>query len=261
MARRVGLIGCGSIGGEIVKAIASGVVKAELVGLFDIYPERCRSLLESTGISARIVEGLEELLELKPDLVVEAASQEAVRRYATRILEAGVDLVVMSVGALLDPKLAEALREASARGGARVYAPTGAIAALDAIRAAKLSGIKRILLRTVKNPKSLGVEASSRRILFRGPASEAVKRFPFNVNVAAALTLASGVEVEVEVVADPSVGRNTHIIIVESNASRIEVKVENVPSPSNPKTSWLAALSAVELLRRLTGGDWLVVGS
>ncbi len=147
------------------------------------------------------------------------------------------------------------------RGGGRVYAPTGAIAGLDAVRAMRHAGIDRVVLRTRKNPRSLGVDVDRETLLFRGPAREAVKRYPFNVNVAAALALAAGVEPEVEIVADPRVDRNIHEVIVESSASRLTLRVENIPSPQNPKTSYLAALSCIELLRRIASPSWLEVGT
>ncbi len=256
---RLALIGCGAIGSEIVEAVKRGVVRAELAALMDLYPERCEAL--RPGPETLVTKSLDALLATNPDIVVEAASQQAVREYGPRILEAGKTLVVLSVGALLDEETLTSLRRAAERGGGRVYAPTGAIAGLDAVRAARLAGIERVLLRTRKSPKSLGVQVDRETVLFRGPAREAVKRYPFNVNVAAALALAAGVEPTVEIVADPSVDRNIHEIIVESRASRITIRVENVPSPRNPKTSYLAALSCIELLRRLTSSEWLEVGS
>jgi len=186
-----------------------------------------------------------------------------VRMYGARVLEEGVDLVVLSVGALLDPGVREGLLEAAERGGSRIYAPSGAVPGLDAVRAMRHAGIERLVLRTVKHPRSLGFRewSGGARLLYRGPAREAVKRYPFNVNVAAALSLAAGVEALVEIVADPSVDRNVHVVIVEGPAGRLELRAENVPSPENPKTSMLAALSVIELLRRLSGAGRLEVGT
>ncbi len=207
-----------------------------------------------------VVGSIDQLLSTRPHIVVEAASQEAVKTLGPRVLEAGATLVVLSVGALLDPEARERLLEASRRSGSPIYVPSGAIAGLDAVRALRLAGIERLILRTRKPPRALGVEASQPKLLFRGPASEAVKRFPANINVAAALTLAAGVEPMVEIVADPGAERNTHEIIVESPASRLRILVENVPSPDNPKTSYLASLSAVSLLKSLAERQGLRFG-
>jgi len=276
MPGRFALIGCGAIGTAIVKAVAEGVIDAELVALMDIYPERCeelrRAVVEAGRGTPEVVKApnLDDVLRLKPDIVVEAASQEAVREYGPRVLKSGADLVVLSVGALLDEGVMDSLLKAAEEGGSSIHVPTGAIAGLDAVRAARLAGIESVTLRTRKPPKALAGKVKDPRLeglkepltLFKGPASEAVRKFPLNVNVAAALTLAAGKEAMVEVVADPSVSRNTHEIEVVSRASRIVVRVENVPSPTNPRTSYLAPLSAIELLRRLTeSGSRLKVGT
>ncbi len=252
---RVAVIGCGNIGTILAKAIDEGVVGAAvLVALYDVEAKRCRVLASRLRRqSPRIVEGLEELLSTGPHVVVEAASQEAVRQYGPRVLEAGADLVALSVGALMDEALRRRLAEAARRHGRRVYVPSGALAGLDAVYALSLDEIRRVRLVTRKPPRSLGLpeEPPGPVTLYRGPAGEAVKRFPANVNVAAALSLAAGREAEVEVVADPGVEQNIHEVYVDAEASRLYVRVENRPSPSNPRTSLLAALSAIALLRRL----------
>ncbi|AEM38152.1 aspartate dehydrogenase [Pyrolobus fumarii 1A] len=260
--KRVAIIGCGAIGSELAKAIDDGLVPAQLVALFDIKRDRCDKVASSLErVKPKVVSSMDEVLEVKPDVIVEAASQAAVAEYGPRILERGVDLIVLSVGALLDNSVLKSLEEASRKGGGRVYAPTGAIAGLDAIRALRIVGINKVVLRTRKPPKSLGVDVNDVTVLYRGPAREAVKKYPFNVNVAAALALAAGVEPLVEIVADPKVERNIHEIIVESAASRLTIRVENVPSPSNPRTSYLAALSCIELVRRIVSPRWLEVGT
>ncbi len=267
MEPRLGIIGCGAIGSVLVRAVAERVVSARLVALMDIAPGKCEGLarlVAGSGLGEpRVTSSLDDLLAEEPRVVVEAASQEAVRLYGPRVLEAGADLVVLSVGALLDEELLRRLEEASRRGGGRVYAPTGAIAGLDAIRALRTGGarLEKVLLRTRKPASSLGVVVEEPTVLYRGPAREAVKRYPFNVNVAAALALAAGAEPLVEIVADPGIKRNIHEIIVESDASRLRITVENVPSPVNPRTSLLAAYSCIELLRRLLSPSWLEIGS
>ena len=259
---RLAIIGCGAIGSTIARAVDREIIPARLVALHDIVEEKCRELAESLGAQKPLVaRSLEELLEARPQVVVEAASQEAVKTLGPRILEAGAHLVVLSVGALLDPEARDRLLEAAQRGSTEIHVPSGAIAGLDALKALRLVGIERLTLRTRKPPRALGVETEEPKLLFKGPASEAVKRFPANINVAAALTLAAGVEPVVEIVADPAVERNTHEILVESPASRLRIVVENTPSPDNPKTSYLASLSAISLLRSLATSSGLRVGS
>ncbi len=268
--KRVAIIGCGAIGSEIVKAIDEGYVKAELVALYDIVKDKCIELKNRLSkCNPSIVSSLDELLQLKPDVVVEAASQDAVKEYGERILRAGSWLVVLSVGALMDESVRVKLEKAATEGNAFIFVPSGAIAGIDAIKALRRAGIDRIVLRTRKNPKSIKPsdvirfdpsKVSQPTVVYRGKASEAVKVLPFNVNVSATLSLASGMDIEVEVIADPQIDRNVHEILVESKASNISIRVENVPSPSNPRTSYLASLSAIELLKKLCNEERLIIG-
>ena len=119
--------------------------------------------------------------------------------------------------------------------------------------------IDRLVLRTTKSPASLGLQVSERTLVFKGRAEECVKAYPKNVNVSAALALAAGREVEVELWADPAVNRNIHEISAEGPFGDAYLRIRNVPSPDNPATSYLAALSILVLLRDL--GEPIVVGT
>jgi len=268
---RVGVIGCGAIGSVIVEAVCRGEVKAELVALVDMYPEKCEELLKKCGKQGvAICKDMECLVNARPRLVIEAASQQAVRDYVPQLLAKGVDVVVLSVGTLLDEELYKTVLEASKGSGARVYIPTGAIAGVDAVKALASLGVKRVVLRTYKNAKAfdqatlkkLGfAEVRERTKVFEGRGDVAVKLFPANVNVVAVLALASGRIPWVEVYADPALSVNVHEIEIESEASSIRVRVENIPHPSNPRTSYLAALSAIRLLKQLSEDTYIHVGT
>jgi aspartate dehydrogenase len=266
---RVGVIGCGTIGGEICYAIDRGLVQAELVGIFDV------SGAATDRVARRLrqappVRSQGDVIEAA-DLVVEATSREVAPGIIRAALGHGRDIMVMSVGGLLacvDDALALAQR-----GNRRIYVPTGAIAGLDAVKGAAVAQIARVTLTTRKPPRALagapfvvrnqialeGIREPT--VIFTGSAAEAVPAFPANVNVAAALSLAGiGPErTQVRVVADPTSDKNIHEIEMEGDFGRMVVRMENVPSPENPKTSYMASLSAIALLRRLTAP--LVIGT
>jgi len=148
--------------------------------------------------------------------------------------------------------------------GKTVYLPSGAIAGLDALKAVK-DELESVVLVTTKNPNSLKgapffdssdidpEKISEPTILFDGTAKEAVSLFPKNVNVSALLSLVGlgGDNTSVRVVADPNTDKNTHEINANGEFGNIKIIVENVPDSMNPKTSRLATLSAVELLRQI----------
>lgn len=259
--RGVALIGCGAIGGVIAKAIDSGLIEAELLYVMDADRGRAERLAGSLRSQRpAVAAGVEEIArDQRVEVVVEAASQEAVLQYAEPLLAAGKELVVLSVGALLRLEA----RPLLAKYRARIHVPSGALGGLDALKALALAGVESVELVSRKHPSKLADEPYVKQrglklegleeplVVFEGSAEEAVKALPRTLNVAAALALASGAPVKVKVVADPTAHRNVHEFVARSKAGALHVRVENVPHPENPKTSYLAALSAVELLREL----------
>jgi aspartate dehydrogenase len=260
---KIGIVGCGAIG----SAVAVGCVrhfkgKVRVVAVCDTIPAKARSL--AGRVRGARPASLERLVRVC-DLVIEAASGKASARIARMALRNGKDVLVMSVGGLLGRT--QALGRLAEKKGARLYVPSGAIAGLDGIRAFGFVRWQKLVLRTCKPPRALeGADYLVRRrirvkglrrprTVFRGTALQAVRAFPKNINVVAALALAagSGVVPRVEIVADPRLKRNVHTILAESEGGRIRVTCENVPSPENPKTSRLAILSALAVIGRLLG--------
>ena len=208
--------------------------------------------------------GREALLALRPDAVVEAASHDAVREHLVPLLEAGVGVVVLSAGALADDALRLAAEHAAARSGAALIVPSGGIGGLDALKAACLGGVEEVSIQVAKPPaawkgipyvEGLGIDLDARGActLYEGPARNGVGHFPQNVNIAAVLSLAGlGMDrTRLKVVSDPALTLNTHTIQVRGRTGSFRVVLENVPSPDNPKTSWLACYSAVAAVQAL----------
>ncbi|MFA6364610.1 aspartate dehydrogenase [Methanoregula sp.] len=250
---RVGLLGCGNIG-RVIAAHADGF---EVAALYDQTHELARELGSRCGGMA--FDSFDSFAAADLNLVVEAASPAAVRAYGEAVLRAGKDLVVMSVGALADAAFLARLREAAIASGRKVRIPSGAVMGLDNLKIGRIGGIDRIILRTTKNPASLGLKVTERTLVFKGRAEECVKAYPKNTNVSAAIAIAAGQEIEVELWADPAADRNVHEIVAEGAFGDAHVRIRNVPSPDNPATSYLAALSVLALLHNL--GEPIVVGT
>jgi aspartate dehydrogenase len=104
---------------------------------------------------------------------------------------------------------------------------------------------------TRKPPKSLGISADNETILYEGKARDAVRKFPMNINVAAALSIACNKEVNVKIIADPNVDRNSHYVHVVGDFGEFKTITQNMRCSINPKTSVLAAYSAIKLLKSL----------
>jgi aspartate dehydrogenase len=257
----VGILGVGAIGHALAMAIDQNRVHARLVAVSDQNREKALTSMAQLRNPARVV-SLEELVECS-DLVVEAASQAAVENLLPMAIAHGRDVLIMSVGGLLGRD--DWFRQAS-ESGCRIHVPSGAIAGLDGIRAASLGRLDSALLvsrkpiAALKGTKyvldhSLDLDLLREgTVLFAGSAEEAARAFPATANVAAALRLAvpSSVPVEVRVVAAPGGLRNIHEITVHGDFGRLTVAIENVPSETNPRTSRLAALSALATLNDLT---------
>lgn len=247
---RVLVLGCGSIGAAVAHAAdrMDGVTGLVLVDAVPRAAERLAATLTRAHAATSVDEGLAVC-----DLVVECASQEAVAAHAERALLAGKDVVLLSVGALGDDVLRARLEAAARKTKRRVHVPSGAVAGVDGLRAAAEAEVWEVVLTTSKPPAGLGVAVDAPTVVFEGPAREAVKRYPKNVNVAATLALA-GVgfdRTRVRIVADPALARNLHRVEVRGAFGEMTITVANEAFPENPKTSWLAALSAIALLRRL----------
>jgi aspartate dehydrogenase len=90
-------------------------------------------------------------------------------------------------------------------------------------------------------------------VIYEGSAAEAVRLFPANLNVAATVSMA-GIgpdSTRVRVVADPDSPGNVHEINAVSKAGKFSFRFENIPHETNPKTSFLAVLAAIETLRSI----------
>ncbi len=266
--KRVGLLGCGAIGTDIALAIDSGKIPAKLTHIYDFTKKSSELLASKLQNKPIITENVGLLAAAPVDLIIEAASQDAVRDNALSILQNRKDLMIMSVGALLDESIYDIVIDACKDFNKKIYLPSGAILGLDGIRSVK-EELHSITLVTTKNPRALkGAKffetseidpdkISVPTIIYEGTAQEAVKLFPANINVAALLSLAGigSVATKVRIVADPTTDKNIHEIEAEGKFGKFSIKVENVPSQSNPKTSRLAILSAIECLKKICGSE------
>lgn len=252
-ARRIGLLGCGNIGRIIARRGAGLKVSA----VYDRHPERAQQV--GAALGARVHGGLDEFVAADFEVLVEAASVGAVSEVGAHALTRGKDLVVLSVGALADITLREELERLARAHRSTVRIPSGALFGLDNLKVAQISRLERLTLHTTKHPRALGIEAGERSRVFRGSAAQCIARFPRSANVAVALGLATGSEVEVEIWADPGARANRHVVNAVGEFGAVQIDISNRPSPDNPATSYLAALSVIALLRGLDAP--LVVGT
>jgi aspartate dehydrogenase len=265
---KVGIIGCGFIGGTLAKEIEFIDEITELY-LYD------HNLSSSEGLAsglnkATAMSDVKVLID-NVDLVIEAATQDAVREYSEQILNRSRDLMVMSVGALVDDSLWAKIKNLAVENNCKVFLPSGAICGIDGLKSASMAVIDEVTIETTKPPKGLeevryitkqGIDFSkltSPLTVFDGPARDAVKHFPKNVNIAACVSLA-GIgfdKTKIRIIVDPAATRNQHKLICRGRFGSFTCVINNMPSITNPKTSYLAALSAIGTLKKVVSGVWI----
>ena len=246
----VAVVGLGAIGTVLVSALAQSE-RYRLAAVAGRDTKKTRARLDELGLSAVAVVSAREVSD-HAELIFDAAPAEAFRTFAEPTIRAGKELVVISVGALLENW---DLVELAKTTGAVIHAPSGAMSGLDGVQAAAQGEIYSAKIVTRKPAAGLALDddapLTEARRLYAGTVRDAFARFPANVNVAVALSLA-GIgpdRTEIEVWADSSLTRNRHEVRVESDSGVIEIAVEGVPS-ENPKTGKITAQSILAWLAK-----------
>lgn len=257
---RVGIGGLGAIGLPVARALDRGIPGLVLAAVSAA--DKSRAAQKISGFTRRVpVVELEELARVS-DVVVECAPPQSFRAIARSAVEAGCIFIPLSITSLLQEL---DLVETAKRTGARILAPTGALLGLDAVRAVAEGEVHSVVMVTRKPPAGLrnakfvqeqGIDLDSLTEpmrLYAGTVRDAAAKFPANVNVSVALSLA-GIgpdRTRYEVWADPALTRNTHTVKVEADSCRFEMTIEGVPTIENPATGKLTPLSVIATLRGL----------
>ncbi|GKV56449.1 L-aspartate dehydrogenase [Sporosarcina sp. NCCP-2222] len=249
---KIGIIGTGNIATHLLEVFnIDKQVDGKVVSLFGRNNEAGERLKEQYGVA--FYTDFQAFLQSSIDIVVEAATVEAAVHYMKQIVENKKDLIVSSIGALKDDAFLQEIRDLAKRNGVIIYLPSGAIGGLDLLQSANaIGGLREVRITTKKSPRSLGMESiEEAAVIFEGSARAAIERFPRNVNVALLLSLAGlgSEKTMVRVIADPDIDRNTHCIEAAGDFGEMRMEIENKPMPSNPKTSYLAALSIISTLK------------
>lgn len=265
---RVAIGGLGAIGKALARRLADGSVPGvTLAAVSAKNQDKARKFVNTLRHPVPVL----EIGQLEPvaDIVVECAPAAILGEVIGPFLRARKKAIVLSVGAILfRPDLIELARQS----GGTILVPTGALIGLDAVVAAAEGQIHSVRMVTRKPPNGLAgapyliehgisLDGLTEPLkVFTGNAKEAAKGFPANLNVVVALALA-GIgpdQTMLEIWADPTVVRNTHTIMVDSDSAKFTMTMENIPS-ENPKTGRIVAQSVTALLRKMT--STFVVGT
>ena len=254
---RLGLIGFGAIGGEVLAAADRGDLTG--VSLVAVLVRRPR-----TPPSARLLTAdADRFFRERFDAVLECAGHGAVHDHGARVLGAGSDLLVTSAGALTDEALLASLLAAAEGGGSRLIVPSAGIGAIDILAGAAQGGLDEVTVTVRKDPLSwkgtlAEIQCDLDRLgasvtLYDGPVREGARRYPQNVNISAAAALAGiGLDrTRLIIVADP--GITTHVVEIAARGrfGSFSFREDVIPTESNPKTGRLVAMAVIKTVRQL----------
>lgn len=252
--KSVMFVGYGSMARKVHEMLPKNIVLSTVLAS----PRSAESIKAEIGESIDVITSVDDLVET-PDLAVEMSGQNGLKEHAIKILENGIPLGIISVGAFTDENFAVSLADAAEVHGVKAHILAGAVAGIDGINAASLAGLSDVIYQGRKHPSSWKGSHADQLIdydklaepivFFTGTAREAAALFPANSNVTATIALA-GVGLDdttVELIADPTLEHNIHHITAEGVFGKLEISMTGLPLAENPKTSSLAAFSVLRL--------------
>ena len=215
---RIGLLGCGKIGGMLLADILQGE-KHQVTFIQD-------PVCGDQGQIPVVSKADPRLLE-QTDLVIETATADVLKENIALILKY-CDLMLFSVTAFSEDAFYEEVKRLMEKYHHKVYLPHGAILGVDGIADGRQL-ITSVDITTTKNPKSLGREDTEKTVVYEGCTRGACQAYPRNVNVHATVALAGiGFDrTHSRIISDPSVSTNTHVIRVEGEGIHFELTISS----------------------------------
>lgn len=253
------IAGCGKLAHIIVEALLKNLLpNYKLIGSYSGTFAKAESIsnkidVTNAGYSCKPCRSFDELLQLKPDYIVETASPAAFKEWAIPALKNGSSIITLSIGALADEIFYKKVQESALENDTRVYIASGAIGGFDMLRTVTLMEESEVTFTTKKGPRSLRKSSVYNNKLqtesvevFKGNAKEAIALFPTQVNVSVAAALASvGPEnIKVSINSIPDFIGDDHRIEIKSQQIHAVVDVYS-------KTAQIAGWSVVNTMRNI----------
>ncbi len=257
---KIGFIGCGAIGSRLAKSVKQDLkTYCTIAGLYDVIPEKPLSLASNLKIEKKLIKKSVTQLIKSCDFIIEAIASTETTKIIRQVVRAKKNILIMSVGKVLN---AQDVFKLAKKNQTNILVPSGAISGLDVIKSVGADNISNITLTTRKPPSGLsqsdyltrkGInidQIKAETVIFDGTVDQAVELFPRNINVAATIALASGLKnrIRIRIITSPKFKVNSHEIEVYGKFGHLTTRTDNVVCPDNPKTSYLAVLSAMQTL-------------
>ena len=214
---RIGIVGFGLIGSYVYREISTRPeLGLEVAFVHNRSPEKLAHLPRKV-----VLDDLEDFAGKAPDLVVELAHASVTKAHGTAFLR-HTDYMPLSLTALADAELEQALLDTADAYGTRLYIPHGAVVGLEAIAEGREQW-DEVTMVMRKSPSSIdfsehptltGEGISEDTVIYDGPTRGICPLFPRNVNSHAALAL-GGIGFDRT--------RSVLIAVTDSHSSDIEI--------------------------------------
>lgn len=202
---RVGIIGFGFIGRALFERIGAGLAGLEVAF---VHARAGRPAGVPDGVFCADLGGF---AAHAPTLIVEVAHPDVTLRHGAAFLRRA-DYMPLSLTALAEPGVIEALEAAGREGGRRLLVAAGALVGLESLLAGRADWAD-VLITFRKHPRNIDFALTGHdpaaitapTVIYEGPVREIAPLFPRNVNTMVACALATtGLDrCQARLVADP----------------------------------------------------------
>lgn len=138
----------GSIIGKVVAQDLSE--NFEILGVFSRKLANAKTL--SNKIECKAYESLSEVIEDRPDYIVEAATPAVFKDIGIEILANGINVIPLSVGTLADKDFYDQMHKTALENNCQVHVPAGAVGGFDVLRSSMLMENAKVNITTEKSP-------------------------------------------------------------------------------------------------------------
>lgn len=251
--KRLGLYGCGKLNWIVAKCYKMGLLDGyEIVGCYSKTKESVDEL--SSFLEIEPCYSYDELLSRGLDYIAEATNPKATRDVLIKTLEAKVNIILLSIGALADEKYYEEVERVAKENNVKIHLASGAICGFQVLQTAKLMNLTKSKLTNTKGPKALSRSSLYKEnmeyeeeVAFNGSAYEAILNLPTGINVGVATALATMGVHDTEILIQSKPG-----FIGDSQCIDIECGDEIIAHLDvYSRTSDIAGYSVVALLKNL----------